>query len=176
MKRILFVTMIAAALLASGARAAEMTKIDARTAFEKLKGLAGDWNGNAQAGEHGSQTIPTAVTYRTASNGTVVTEVLFPGTPHEMMTLYYLQGNDLVATHYCAMGNQPHFKLDLAKSTPTELVFAFDGGTNFDPAKDGHIHDGRIGFTADGQLDSSWTFYVGAEKKGENGFHLTRKK
>ena len=146
-------------------------KIDAKMAFERLKGLAGDWNGSTgQAG------VPANVTYRRASNGTVVTETLFPGTDHEMMTLYFLQGNDLVATHYCAMGNQPHFKLDLAKSTPTELVFAFDGGTNFDLAKDGHVHDGKIGFTADGKLDNAWTFYAGGEKKGQNDFHLTRKK
>jgi hypothetical protein len=169
MKRIAFVMMIATALLVSAARADEMAKVDAKTAFEKLKGLAGDWAASGQ-------TISASVVYRSASNGTIVTEVLFPGTAHEMMTVYYLEGNDLVATHYCAMGNQPHFKLDLAKSTPTELVFAFDGGANFDPAKDGHIHDGRIAFTGDGKVDSAWAFYVGGEKKGENSIHLTRKK
>lgn len=173
MKRIAFVMMIATALLVSAARAEEMAKVDAKTAFEKLKGLAGEWDGK---GGSGGQSIPAAVTYRSASNGTIVTEVLFAGTDHEMMTVYYLQGNDLVATHYCAAGNQPRFKLDLAKSTPTELAFSFDGGTNFDPAKDGHIHDGRIAFTGDGKLDSSWAFYAGGEKKGENTLHLTRKK
>jgi len=167
------VMMLAAALLASGARAAEMAKIDAKMAFEKLKGLAGEWDGK---GGHGDQSIPASVVYRSGSNGTIVTEVLFPGTDHEMMTVYYLQGSDLMATHYCGAGNQPHFKLDLAKSTPTELVFAFDGGTNLDPAKDGHVHDGRIAFTADGQLDNAWSFYMGGEKKGDNTFHLTRKK
>jgi len=178
MKRTGFVMMLAATLAVSASWAAEMPngKIDAKTAFEKLKGLAGDWNGEAQSGEHGNQAIPAAVTYRSASNGTVVAETLFPGTDHEMMTLYFLQGNDLVAIHYCAMGNQPHYKLDLTKSTPAELVFAFDGGTNFDPAKDGHVHDGKIGFTADGKLDNAWTFYAGGEKKGQNDFHLTRKK
>lgn len=151
---------------------APATKVDAKAAFEKLKGLAGDWSGNAKSG---AQDFPATVTYRSASNGTVVTETLFPGTDHEMMTLYFLQGSDLVATHYCAAGNQPRFKLDLAKSTPTELVFAFDGGTNFDPAKDGHVHDGRIGFAADGKLDNAWSFYAGGEKQGQNEFRLTRK-
>ena len=32
------------------------------------------------------------------------------------------------------MGNQPHFKLQAA--TADELVFEFDGGTNFAPATD----------------------------------------
>lgn len=172
MKKIAFV-MVTAALLVSAARADEMAKIDAKAAFEKLKGLAGEWDGK---GGHGDQTIPAAVVYRSGSGGTTVTETLFPGSQHEMMTVYFLQGNDLVATHYCGMGNQPHFKLDLAKSTPTELVFAFDGGTNFDPARDGHIHDGRLAFTSDGKLDVAWAFYAGGEKKGENTLQLTRKK
>lgn len=160
---------------AAGAPAAKMdANMDAKMAFEKLKGLAGDWSGGAKGGGNG-QDIPAAVTYRSGSNGTIVTETFFPGTDHEMMTVYFLQGSDLVATHYCAAGNQPRFKLDLAKSTPTELVFAFDGGTNFDPAKDGHVHDGKLAFTADGKLDSAWTFYSGGEKKGENELHLTRK-
>ena len=173
MKNITFMMLIATVLLVSAARADERAKIDARTAFEKLKGLAGEWDGK---GGHGDQSIPASVIYRSGSGGTIVTEVLFPGTEHEMMTVYYLQGNDLVATHYCGVGNQPHFKLDLAKSTSTELVFAFDGGTNLDPAKDGHIHDGRLAVTGDGKLDSSWAFYAGGEKKGENTLHLTRKK
>jgi hypothetical protein len=143
-------------------------KIDAKAAFEKLKGLAGDWSGTAKEG------IPATVTYRLSSNGTVVTEILFPGTEHEMMTLYYLQGNDLAAQHYCAIGNQPRFKLDLAKSTPSELVFAFDGGTNFDPAKDAHVHSGKIVFGSDGKLETAWAFYAGGEAKGSHDFHLAR--
>jgi hypothetical protein len=173
MKKIGIVMMLATVLVASGVRADEMAKIDAKAAFEKLKSLAGEWDGQ---GGHGDQSIPAAVVYRNGSGGTIVTEVLFPDTNHEMMTVYYLQGNDLVATHYCGAGNQPRFKLDLAKSTPTELVFAFDGGTNLDPAKDGHVHDGRITFTGDGKLDSAWSFYTGGEKAGDNTFRLARKK
>ena len=93
-----------------------------------MKTLAGDWTGE---GHHG---MATPVNYKVSANGTVVMETLFAGTPHEMLTLYYLAGNDLVATHYCAGANQPHFKLDTAKSTPDDLVFAFDGGTNLDTA------------------------------------------
>jgi hypothetical protein len=144
-------------------------KIDAKAAFERLKALAGDWQGST-----GMEGVSASVIYRVGSNGTIVTETLFPNSNHEMMTVYFLQGDDLVATHYCAAGNQPHFKLDLAKSTPTDLVFAFDGGTGFDAAKDGHVHDGMIKFSGDGKLDTSWVFYAGGERKGANEFHLTR--
>ena len=159
--------LVAACAWAGDAPAA---KADPKAAFEKLKTLAGDWTGSGQQG------MATPVSYKVSANGNVVMETLFPGTPHEMITMYYLAEGDLVATHYCAGGNQPHFKLDREKSTPSDLVFAFDGGTNLDPAKDGHVHDGRIAFTADGQLDNAWSFYMGGEKKGDNTFHLTRKK
>jgi hypothetical protein len=166
--------LVAAALTAATAQDALAGEtaagaLDAKAAFEKLKTLAGRWQGTA-----GEPAFPAAVTYRLASNGTAVTEVLFPDTPHEMMTVYFLVGNDLVGTHYCTAGNQPRFKLDLAKSTPTELIFAFDGGTNFDPAKDGHIHDGRIAWTGDGGLEASWSFWAGGARKSSNAFHVKR--
>jgi hypothetical protein len=157
-------------LHAQGARPENITdQVDPLIAFHKLQGLAGDWTGTA-----GQENIPATVTYRISSNGHVVTEVLFPGTDHEMMTLYYLQGTDLLATHYCAIGNRPQFKLDLAKSTLKELVFAFDGGNGFNPAKDNHIHNGKIAFTGDGKIDAFWSLYYGGEQHSVEDFHLTK--
>ncbi|MEA2602051.1 MAG: hypothetical protein QOF89_3043 [Acidobacteriota bacterium] len=154
---------------AQGARGEDVSdKVDARIAFHLLQGLAGDWTGTA------GKDIPATVTYRVGSNGTIVTEMLFPGTDHEMMTVYYLEGKNLVANHYCAVGNQPHYKLDTAKSTLKELVFAFDGGTNLEPNKDTHVHDGRIAFVDKDKLEASWSAYAGGEKRGSHDFHLTR--
>jgi hypothetical protein len=79
-----------------------------------------------------------------------------------------------VATHYCALGNQPHFKLQAA--TADELVFGFDGGTNFAPATDAHIHSGRIRLVAPDRLEESWTVFTGGKQTGSNSFSLARKK
>jgi hypothetical protein len=157
-------------LQAQGARTEDVSdKVDARVAFHLLQGLAGEWTGTA-----GKDNIPATVTYRVGSNGTIVTEMLFPGTDHEMMTVYYLEGKNLVANHYCAVGNQPHYKLDTAKSTLKELVFAFDGGTNLEPNKDTHVHDGKIAFVDKDKIETSWSAYAGGEKRGSHDFHLTR--
>src|SRR5262245_2959144 len=173
-KNILWIGFAAAMLIALAAHVAlagEMpAKVDAKAAFEKLKGLAGEWQGRA-GGEEG---MPATVSYKVTSNGSVVMETLMPGTDHEMITMYHMAGNDLVATHYCSAGNQPHLKLDVAKSTPTQLVFAFDCGTNLDPAKDGHIHEAQINLGADGQIESMWSFYAGGQKAKSMDFHLTR--
>jgi hypothetical protein len=160
---------VAAQVALAGEMPATAGKVDAKAAFEKLKGLAGEWQGKA-----GAEGMPATVTYKVSSNGSVVMETLFPGTEHEMITMYHLAGSDLVATHYCSAGNQPHLKLDVEKSTPSELIFAFDGGTNLDPAKDGHIHEGKIDLAADGKLESSWTFYAGGQKARSMDLHLTR--
>lgn len=173
MRRILWMGTIAAMLLAAvgqGALAGETPagKIDPKAAFEKLKGLAGEWSGTAGEG------LAVPVIYKVSSNGNVVMETLFAGTDHEMITMYHMAGGDLVATHYCSIGNQPRFKLDLAKSTPAELIFAFDGGTSFDPAKDGHIHEGRIGFAGEGKLKAAWAFYADGKQVENKEFQLTR--
>lgn len=157
-------------LHAQGTRAEDISdKVDARVAFHLLQGLAGEWTGTV-----GKDNMPATVTYRVGSNGTIVTEMLFAGTDHEMMTVYYLDGKNLVANHYCAMGNQPHYKLDTSRSTLKELVFAFDGGTNLEPNKDTHVHDGKISFVDKDKIETSWSAYAGGEKRGSHDFHLTR--
>jgi hypothetical protein len=101
--------------------------------------------------------------------------VQFPGTDHEMVSVYFLDGDELVAKHYCAMGNQPEMKLDAKSSSPNELVFVFTGGTNLDAAKDYHIHGGKISI-GDGRLESAWDVYSGATKETANRFFLARAK
>lgn len=145
--------------------------VDPKAAFERLKSLAGEWQGQASHGPQ--QSFPATVTYRLASNGTVVMETLMPGTPHEMISMYHLDGAELVMTHYCGIGNQPRMKLDTTASTPNELKFAFVGGTNLDPAKDGHIHAGAL--KLDGAaLIADWTFWAGGKEMGHNVFNLKR--
>src|SRR5512138_2195799 len=125
---------------ADAAAAARPAAPSAKAALERLKALAGAWEGKAG---HGDQLGPASVRWETISAGTAVMETLFPGTPHEMRSIYFLDGGELVLTHYCEMGNQPRMRLSPA-STETELVFDFAGGSNLDPTKDVHIHSGRI--------------------------------
>jgi hypothetical protein len=144
--------------------------VDGKAAFERLKSLAGTWQGQAGHGEAGQA---ATVTYRVASGGSVVEETLFPGTPHEMISMYHMADAELVLTHYCSMANQPRMRLDRNASTPDRLVFAFDGGTSFDPAKDTHVHSGVVEWKGDA-LHSVWTMYSGGKETGQNRFVLRR--
>jgi hypothetical protein len=92
-----------------------------------------------------------------------------------MISMYHLVDGQLVLTHYCSMANQPRMRLDPKASTPDRLVFAFDGGTNFDPAKDTHVHSGVVEWKGD-TLRALWTVWSGGKEAGQNNFALGRKK
>jgi hypothetical protein len=155
-------------LCASGAEPARPAA-DAKAAFERLKTLAGDWTAKI-----GGQGQPAKVQYRVTAAGSVLMETQFPGAPHEMITMYHLDGDDLRLTHYCAAKNQPRLKLDRAASTADTLVFAFDGGTNFDPSKDTHMHSAEIRFEGPGHVVSRWASYQGGKKGPEAVFDLSK--
>ena len=147
----------------------EAGAVDAAAAFEMLKGLAGSWVATSAEAEG---EVPH--TYRVASAGTVVMETMFGGTEHEMINMYHMDGDDLVLTHYCAGGNQPHMKLDRATATPGKLHFDFTGGTNLDPEKDQHIHAATIVFVDGDHVESHWIGYQGGEEAGTMKLALAR--
>lgn len=126
---------------------------DGRAALDRLKRLEGAWTGKANAGGDPSD---VKVSYRITAGGNAVTETLFEGTSHEMVTVYYLQDGALALTHYCASGRHPRMKWSGASSAD-EWVFDFDGPANgFDPAKDFHMHDAHVWFDGDDHVRSAW--------------------
>jgi hypothetical protein len=146
--------------------------ISAPDAFAMLKNLAGEWNGTIQEKDKGPA---SSVIYKVTANGNVVLETLFPGTEHEMVTTYYLKGDQLMLTHYCASGNHPTMALD-KQSTKTMLVFAFAGAVNFDPEKDTHMHNARLKLVDNDHIESEWDHYQNGKNAGPAKFFLTRKK
>ena len=90
--------------------------------------------------------------------------------------MYHLEGEDLVLTHYCALGNQPRMRLDTSHSTAGELRFEFTGGGNLDAKKDTHIHSGRIQLVTVDKMESEWTVFSDGKAAGSHSFPLTRKK
>lgn len=144
--------------------------LTAQAAFQILKSLAGEW-----AGTVGSPTgNPERVQFRVTSGGSAVFERQFPDQAHEMTSVYHLDGPHLLMTHYCAAGNQPRMKLNLQASSPTELVFDHDGGTNLDPTKDGHVNSGRLRITAPDAFTAEWYFHVNGQRAGTNAFFMKR--
>lgn len=166
------VVIVALVALAAPASAGTLT---AEAVFDQLKDLAGTWQGMTE-GEGEAAEAPSEVTHRieVSAGGTVVMETMQPETDHEMINMYHLDGDDLLLTHYCAGGNQPRMKLDLAASNDQKLVFDFVGGTNLDPSVDGHIHAAEIQMIDGDHMDSIWQGWSEGKHQGTMTFHLAR--
>jgi hypothetical protein len=129
-------------------------------ALEKLKALEGLWVGPAvwdQGGEKGN--VQFEVSYKVTSAGKTVVETMMPGTPGEMITVYHLDGEDLVLVHYCTSGNQPRMKL-VSTSDPNDLSFRCLGGTNMTEA-DSHMHSARLRIVDADHLRGEWSSVKG---------------
>jgi len=128
-------------------------------AFDQLKSLVGEWQ--ASTVEGGKQ-MEAPVTFRLASGGSVLMSELAPGSPHEMVTMFHRDGEELLATHYCLTGNQPRMRA-LPSTDPNVVAFEFKEATNLPNAAAPHM--GGVKFTL---VDAShhieeWTIVVNGQ-------------
>jgi hypothetical protein len=163
--------------LGAGARGGdkpEAGKPPAHAGLERLKKLAGTW---VEADKDGKPTDKVVSVIRVTAGGSTVHETLFPGQPMEMVSIYHLDKGELVMTHYCALGNQPRMKAD-PKSPANQIRFLFDGGTNFDPAKDMHMHEGTLTFIDDDHIEFGGVAWVNGKPAQDHcpTMKLVRKK
>ena len=103
----------------------------AAAAFATLSQLQGRWEGEFANGRKHS------VEYRLSAGGSVLVETwtLAPG--RESITIYHLDGDRLLATHYCPQGNQPRLQR-VDDGDPKRLSFAFVDGGNLQVADGWH--------------------------------------
>jgi len=93
---------------------------EAKRAFEGMKSLAGSWRGTIMS-------LPITFTIRAASSGTAIlheghTEAGAP--PNHEITMFYMEGERFLATHYCDAGNQSRFEVKMSADAKTiELGF-----------------------------------------------------
>ena len=92
---------------------------DAQKAFEKMKTLTGSWDGTVMS-------IPINFTIRAASSGTAIlhegnTE---KGPPNHEITMFYVEGDRLLGTHYCDAGNRVRWEGKMSPDGKT-IEFSF---------------------------------------------------
>lgn len=122
--------------------------VGGKEGLEWMKGLAtgkGRWVAQEKGPDGKDHEL--VVLYKTVANGSAVCETLFPGGNEEMLTMYHLDGGRLMATHYCAMGNQPRMVATMCACDATNKTckFNFLDGTNMDASKDSFM--GKQGYT-----------------------------
>jgi hypothetical protein len=155
-------------------KAGKRPPVLANTAFEKMKKLAGTW---LAADEDGKPTDQVLSIIKVTAGGSAVHETLFPGQPQEMVSVYTVDGPDLVMTHYCVLGNQPRLKAD-PKSPANQISFQFAGGSNLDPTKDKHMHSATLTIVDDCHIEVAGVGWQGGAPAKDMccGLKLVRKK
>ena len=177
MKRTTFAVLLV--LSASCASTHEVTKEEqlkaSQAQFDHIKSLAGEWSGRAAHGNAEASRVD--VDYHVTAGGSAVLETIFPNTDHEMVTLYHLDGDKLMLTHYCVMGNQPTM-MAVPYTAPTTgpLVINFDfvRGTNMESEKDSHMHSAEIEFLDKDHIETKWAMFKDAKQVNEASFDLVR--
>jgi hypothetical protein len=158
--------LIAAALIiaASAGFAADKSKTEA--AFERLASLQGEWTGEAFG-------VPTTLIYTLTANGSTLMEQCRPEKSAEMITMFTVDGDHLIATHYCSAKNQPQMATPAIVDPQKPFAFSLVRVTGLKSADDFHNTGLTVLQEDNDHLTQEW-LYQSKGKSGKNVFHLTR--
>jgi hypothetical protein len=152
--------------LAAGAAYAQT---DAQKAFATLKTLPGTWEGTGMEGRDSN--TPVRVDFKITGGGSaVMSEIL----GHEyMVSMFHMDGDRLVMTHYCAVGNQPRMRASASPDGKT-LTFNFVDATNLSSPDAGHMQKMILTVLDENHHTEEWVF-VDHGKEHKAVFDLRRK-
>jgi hypothetical protein len=138
---------------------------DAQKSFDKLKSLAGTWQGKDPAGRS------VQVSYRVTSGGSALMSEIQG--EEDMITMFHLDGDRLLMTHYCGAGNQPRMKASTSPDGKT-ITFEFLDATNLATPETGHMHRVVFNLIDANHHTEEWTF-LDKGKEIKEVFDLQRK-
>jgi Tfp pilus assembly protein PilW len=121
-------------------------------AFDQLKSLAGEWEGTNTQGSK------VHLTYQVVSNGSVLMERLQSAGESEMITMYSLDGDHIVVTHYCSAGNQPTMQTPTATAATGKYDFSFVRVSGMKTPDEGHMVSLSVSMPDKDHLTQVWTF------------------
>jgi hypothetical protein len=140
---------------------------EARAAFARFKGLAGPWKGRSTRGWTDTSTI------RVIAGGSVVEMASFDAHPgEEMRTLFHLDGDRLLLTHYCVAGNQP--RLVASRFEADAVTFTYLDATGIASREQGHMDKAVYPFAGDGRYTTRWTWYQDGQERWLQEIHSER--
>jgi hypothetical protein len=142
---------------------------DKAALLDRIKGLAGTWETEGPDGKK------MTVVYQLTSSGSAVREIMFPGTGSEMTNMYTMDGPDLLMTHYCAMGNQPHMKASASQGNT--IAFTTAGVSNLTAPDQLYMGQMNVVFVDKDHIRQEWqTIKNGAlQNEMQTNIDLTRK-
>jgi hypothetical protein len=153
-----------ALVVATTALAAD--KIKSEEAFDRLASLKGEWKGQIDG-------VNTTLIYTLAANGSALMEECRPEKGPEMITMFTIDGDHLIATHYCSAKNQPQMATSAITDAQKPLVFSLVQVTGLKSADDWHNTGLTVIQEDNDHLTQEWSYQFKG-KTGKNIFHFTR--
>jgi len=162
---------------------AAVAQSDAQKTFDKIKTLAGTWEGHVTVdppmkgmGENDS----VQVTMRITSRGNALVHEMKglgdsddPTKNDHPVTMFYVDGDKLILTHYCDAGNRPRM-VAKPSSELKEVDFSFldiSGGTQF-----GHMDHASFNVIDENHHSEDWFFLMPGDKLMHGHMDLKRVK
>jgi hypothetical protein len=140
---------------------------DAQKALDRFKAMEGTWVGK------GAHSETAEVTYRPIAGGTSVMADIKMG-DEAMTSLYYVDGQKLMMTHFCPSNNQPRMQAVISPDGKT-VTFDFLDATNLASPQTGHMHKAVYSFADADHYSEDWT-WKHEGKDSHMQFAMQRKK
>ena len=157
------VTMIALLLVAASLPA---DKTKSEEAFDRLATLNGEWRGEQEG-------VKISLIYTLTANGSALMEEFRPESGAVMITMFTVDGDHLIATHYCSAKNQPQMMTSAITDVQKPLAFSLARITGLKSPDDWHNTGLTMIQEDDDHLTQEWT-YQSKKKSGKRTFRYTR--
>jgi hypothetical protein len=166
MKRSVVLGSVGAALVALVAAALAGEKTKSEQAFDRLTSLKGEWNGQIDG-------VNTTLIYTLTANGSALMEQCRPEKRPEMITMFTVDDDHLLATHYCSAKNQPQMETPAITDAQKPLAFSLVRVTGLKSPDDFHNTGLAVIQEDSNHLTQEWS-YQHKGKIGKNFFHFNR--
>jgi hypothetical protein len=125
--------------------------------FDQLKALQGTWKGSNGKGHE------EAVTFRLIANGGVLQQDTQAGDDPtgkgRMSTMYQIDGDRLLATHYCNTGTTPRLLATGFDDAAHTVTFSYLDGVNLASRDHGHMDKMVLHLVDANHFTTRWTWY-----------------
>lgn len=151
-------------------------KSDAQQTFDKLKTLAGSWEGHVTTVPkdfvQGSNDL-MQVSLRVTSRGNALMHEMKGDGPDDPITMLYLDQDRLILTHFCDAGNRPRM---VGKISPDGKTVEFDFLDVAGNTQHGHMQHAKFTFIDANHHTEDWTFMLKGDKAVQAHVELQRTK
>jgi hypothetical protein len=142
---------------------------DAQKSFDQLKTLAGSWEGTFEG-------KPMQVSLRVTSMGNALMhEMTGGGRSDDPITMFYMDGDRLLLTHYCDAGNRPRMAGKMMPDGKT-VDFDFLDVANLSSEQHGHMQHAVVTMLDPNHHTEDWTFMMEGDKPMHAHIDLQRTK